>query len=209
MPKKRKIETIATATGCSEIISHKPKKHGYIILNRNGKRISAHRYSYEKNYGSIPKGKMILHHCDNKICINPKHLYLGDHSQNMKDMVTRNRQAYGSQSSQSYLTTKEVLQIRNLCHDGISDHEIADRFNIPFLLVNRIVTGRTWKYTEGYIDNRGRNFHGKLREENIKEIRQYLKQKISCREIAIKYGVSRSTIQDIKSGKTWNLLKAN
>lgn len=50
----------------------------------------AHRMAYEAAHGLIPKGLQVLHKCDVRACIEPKHLYLGDHVQNAKDREARN-----------------------------------------------------------------------------------------------------------------------
>jgi hypothetical protein len=77
---------------------------GYGISWKDGKTISAHRKVYEESYGPIPKGLMVRHTCDNRSCVNPKHLILGTAKQNSQDMVDRNRQAKGSKIGNSILT---------------------------------------------------------------------------------------------------------
>lgn len=64
---------------------------GYCSTRRNGKRIGSHRNAYIERYGNIPKGFHIMHICDNRKCINPKHLKLGTHSDNMRDCVNKGR----------------------------------------------------------------------------------------------------------------------
>jgi len=45
----------------------------------------AHRASHLLFVGPIPEGKLVCHRCDVKQCVNPRHLYLGDHSTNGLD----------------------------------------------------------------------------------------------------------------------------
>lgn len=55
----------------------------------NRKNIRANRLSWELHYGPIPEGMMVLHKCDNKLCVNPEHLELGDNSKNIQDAWDR------------------------------------------------------------------------------------------------------------------------
>ena len=70
-------------------------KNGYGWLKVFGKVVSAHRYSYELHKGHIPDGSEILHSCDNKGCINPDHLRVGSHQENMKEAADRGRMRSG------------------------------------------------------------------------------------------------------------------
>lgn len=67
------------------------KQRGYGQISAGGNRMRAHRASYIHFVGNIPKGKMVLHHCDNRSCCNPKHLYVGTAKDNTRDMLQRGR----------------------------------------------------------------------------------------------------------------------
>lgn len=58
---------------------------------RRQRRVQAHRISWELHHGPIPKGLWVLHHCDVRNCVNPKHLYLGDAQDNSDDRLRRGR----------------------------------------------------------------------------------------------------------------------
>ena len=76
--------------GCWEWNAHKNKK-GYGVISVDGKPEYAHRISYMIFNGKISEGLIIRHICDNPKCVNPNHLILGTHKDNMLDMMNRNR----------------------------------------------------------------------------------------------------------------------
>ena len=68
---------------------HRLDAHGYGTLQREGKTSKAHRVAYEMSRGEIPEGKIILHLCHRRCCIQPAHLYAGTHKQNAEDRQVR------------------------------------------------------------------------------------------------------------------------
>lgn len=67
---------------------------GYGAIRRTGRyngKMKASRYSWELHYGAIPDGKHILHKCDNRCCVRPDHLFVGTHTDNMRDMTAKGR----------------------------------------------------------------------------------------------------------------------
>ena len=66
-------------------------KNGYGGIRVKQKQIKAHRYSYMLYKGPIPDGFLVLHSCDVKNCVNPRHLRLGTQSENIKEMYQKGR----------------------------------------------------------------------------------------------------------------------
>lgn len=65
--------------------------NGYGRFKQNGVRVLAHRYAYCLAFGRIPAGKQVHHICDNRLCVNPAHLWVGTQSENIKDMYAKGR----------------------------------------------------------------------------------------------------------------------
>lgn len=70
-------------------------RQGYGTIMWNHKRMAAHRASYIVHRGPIPEGKILLHQCDNSLCINPDHLRVGTREENAREMCERGRNACG------------------------------------------------------------------------------------------------------------------
>lgn len=91
---EKKYEPV-TETGCW-IWNASVDKDGYgyfhtKTVTRGAKMQRAHRVSYQMYKGSIPKGKVVCHTCDTPSCVNPHHLFVGTHKENMQDMVNKKR----------------------------------------------------------------------------------------------------------------------
>lgn len=65
--------------------------HGYGVFRSNGKAVTAHRFAYQSTRGEIPPGLLVCHTCDNRRCVRPDHLFVGDVGDNNRDMVAKGR----------------------------------------------------------------------------------------------------------------------
>ena len=118
----------------------KQSKYGSFIYNR--KQCPAHRVSWILNYGEIPEGKIICHHCDNYICVNPNHLFIGTHQDNYDDMRNKNRQNHLGNAK---LNPEIVKEIRNYYRrTKISTVTLGEIFNISKAQAWRVVAKRCW-----------------------------------------------------------------
>lgn len=109
--------------------------------------IYAHRVSWEIHFGAIPKGKHVLHRCDNPSCVNPAHLFLGDQRTNNADKIAKNRQAKGIRFPRAKLNDAAVIEIWRLNKiEKQTQQSIADRFGVSISQINFVLKRRTWKH---------------------------------------------------------------
>lgn len=109
---------------------------------------SAYRVAYRLAKGEIPTGLQIRHTCDNSLCVNPDHLVLGTHRDNMRDMAERDRRkgiaaVKGEKHGQSKLTAEQVREIRSSTE---TRDAIAKRMGVSPSTIKGIRTGRLWKH---------------------------------------------------------------
>jgi hypothetical protein len=108
-------------------------------------RWDAHKYSWILHFGPVPDGLWVLHTCDVKRCVNPKHLYLGTNSRNLQDALERGQKAIGSQCSFAKLCPDEVQEIRRLKQTGLTQEVLADQFGVSKTTIWRAYSGRAYK----------------------------------------------------------------
>ena|SRR6185312_8308819 len=124
--------------------------YGALYFNHAGQQrgIAAHRLSWVLNRGPIPDGLHVLHRCDVPLCVNPEHLFLGTHAENMADKVGKGRHRFGvrlgAEGSNAKLTDKAVADIRQLIGERVPRRRIAERFGVCKSTINWIAKGRTW-----------------------------------------------------------------
>jgi len=114
---------------------------GYGHIKIGGKARPVHIVSYEDLFGSIPQGALVLHTCDNPLCVRPDHLFLGTHAINMADRDAKNRNAKGIMIGNS-----EVIEMRFLRTMGWTIRRLAKRYSISHTQANAIVRRLQWKH---------------------------------------------------------------
>lgn len=109
-----------------------------------GRNEGAHRVAYDLHCGELPEGngdEVILHSCDNKMCVNPAHLSRGSKSENTRQWYER-----GSGG----LTADEVREIRRLrAEEELTYREIGDKTGVHPANVGEITRGETYAWVEG------------------------------------------------------------
>jgi hypothetical protein len=121
------------------------QKCGYGKAYLNKKMQSAHRVAYQLYAGPIPDNYWVLHSCDNRLCCNPQHLFLGDVKSNTQDKVDKQRQNRGTTVPQSKLTEAQVLEIRSK-YPGKLQRELAAEYGISRSKISLIVNRKNWKH---------------------------------------------------------------
>ena len=112
----------------------------------------SHRVAYCQHHKlklSDIKGKMVLHTCDNRPCINPEHLYLGTHQDNMDDKVSRDRSHRGRDTTFSKLNEEDVLAIRAKYQKGVAGRNqpaLAKEYGVSQPTISKIVLRRDWSW---------------------------------------------------------------
>lgn len=131
-------------------------KSGYGQIRREpvgnevrGKTTTTHRVAWELTYGQIPIGMHVCHQCDNPLCVNPSHLWLGTHAQNLADMKTKGRSARGDRSGTARLNSKQVLAIRKILRaDCCSRSEAASLVGVSSSSIDNIHNKSTWEHLD-------------------------------------------------------------
>ena len=120
---------------------------GYGKLGVEGKSEYAHRISWDIHFGPIPDDLWVLHRCDVPCCVNPAHLFLGTHADNVRDREEKGRgvppQTQGSSNGNAKLTDDDVAEIR-LLRGVFLQREIAKAYGVSQVNVSAIQTGKSW-----------------------------------------------------------------
>lgn len=133
--------TKVTDSGCHEWQGYRTK-NGYGQIGTRRRLIYTHRAAWMVTHGD-PGDLYVLHKCDNRCCVNVDHLFLGSFEDNMADMLSKNRQAFGERSGRAKLTEPQAREIK---YSRERTSVLARRFNVSAPAICEIRNGHNWPH---------------------------------------------------------------
>lgn len=120
------------------------KGYGYLSQRYGAKvrKVKAHHISYRLHFGPLKPGQVIRHRCHNRLCVNPDHLEVGTHAENMRDMVMSGR-------ASKKLNADKVFDIRWAYAQGASIAELAEAMRVSRSCIEKVVRWETWRHLLG------------------------------------------------------------
>ncbi len=114
---------------------------GYGVIRIDKEMVLAHRFSYELQNGPTPDGACVCHSCDNPACVNPAHLWIGTHADNMQDKTNKNRRGRSAK-----LTESQITEIRRrYTNDHVTQKMLAVEYGVCRENIGYIVRRDTWQ----------------------------------------------------------------
>lgn len=141
--------TKATASGCIEWQGARNRTGCYGLVRWNGKQYVSHRIAAflvgKVKSPAAPRDmksdQFVLHTCNNKLCCNPAHLYVGTRSQNMLDAYADGlkQPMRGTKHPGAKFTRNQIQEIRVLHLKGVIQSELARKFSTTSRTISRII----------------------------------------------------------------------
>jgi hypothetical protein len=125
--------------------------HGYGQFGIGQRHIPAHRFAWQMVNGPIPDDHFICHHCDERRCVNPGHLFVGTHADNMRDMYRKGRggrKARGEAVAGAVLTADDVRAIRGEIDDAPrgTGRRLAEKYGVTEQTISDIKRRVSWDH---------------------------------------------------------------
>ena len=120
-----------------------PGKNG-----RKGRKVQAHRLAWTVTNGAIPDGLEACHRCDNPACVNPAHLFIATHLENVRDCINKGRinRPIGEANPRCRLTAEDAKAIRAMSASGVTQAAISRLYGVTAANVSVIVSRKSWKH---------------------------------------------------------------
>jgi hypothetical protein len=117
------------------------------FLYKKGLLVSSHRMAWFLTYGEMPN-LFVCHTCDNKLCCNPNHLFLGTQKDNMSDMISKGRgnKSHGENHVNTKLKDKDIIKIKKRLRNGEKGINIAKDYGVGRSLISMIKNERRERY---------------------------------------------------------------
>ncbi len=106
----------------------------------------AHRMAFHMATGVDPVGRVVMHSCDNKLCVNPEHLSLGSQADNMSDMVSKKRHRFGATHRLSKLTEEAAIDIFTAPRVRGCQTALARRYGVVKSTIQQVWLSETWTH---------------------------------------------------------------
>ncbi len=118
---------------------------GYGHVRYNKLETTAHRVAWMIVNGAIPEGLYVLHHCDNRSCVNPSHLFLGTALDNMRDKIEKGRvrSVCGVNHPSAKLSEEQVISIRR---SSLDNKTLSAKYQVSLALIYHIKNRKLWKH---------------------------------------------------------------
>lgn len=138
----RKAISYKIEGSCWICTSHPVSGNGYPGIKVLGIESTVHKYVYIKLKGQIPKGLCIRHTCDNKLCVNPDHLIIGTHAENMKYAEERLLFSQGEDHYKARFTNADIHAIRS---SNLTHRKLGELYGVIHTVIGKIKRRETWK----------------------------------------------------------------
>lgn len=177
---------VDTSADCS-LWTGPVNRGGYGVYNHLGERCLAHRAAWILTFGPIPDGMGVLHHCDNPPCVRPDHLFIGTQADNARDMNAKGRNVFQKHPEKMPRGDRHHARKHPEKMPRGDDHPAR-------VHPERMARGE-------------RCGTAKLTESDIRTIRRLHAEGIGYVRLARQFGVHKTNIASIVTGKTWRHVK--
>jgi hypothetical protein len=129
--------------------------NGYGVMNIRNRQYKAHRIAYDLTHEKPLGNLFACHHCDNRSCVRPDHIFAGTQKDNMADMLNKGRESrdgthkgrMGSVNGRAALTEYDAYKIRDYhARNVMTCDEMADVFRVSSSTIRRVVSRATWRH---------------------------------------------------------------